>query len=86
LGKICKLMVEADGRLQKAFPVPPMVCLKQGKNLGDKLIRSRLKQRSQKRWNKVSPRAREGVHVRQNRKEGMFPMPLHRASSGQKPG
>ena len=35
-------MVEADGRLQKAFPAPPMVCLKRGKNLGDKMIRARL--------------------------------------------
>ena len=35
-------MVETDGRLQKAFPAPPMICLKRGKNLGDKLIKARL--------------------------------------------
>ena len=35
-------MVESDPRLLKAFPAPPMVCLKRGPNLKDKLIRAKL--------------------------------------------
>ena len=42
LGKNWRLMLESDKRLQRAFPAPPMVFLKRGKNLGDKLIRARL--------------------------------------------
>ena len=36
------MMVESDPRLLKAFPAPPMVCLKRGPNLKDKLIRAKL--------------------------------------------
>ena len=35
-------MTETDPRLLKAFPKPPMVCLKRGPNLKDKLIKARL--------------------------------------------
>ena len=37
-----KVMVDTDQRLRKAFPAPPMVCLRRGKNLGEMLIRSKL--------------------------------------------
>ena len=37
-----KVMTEADPRLGKAFPAPPMACLKRGPNLQDKLVRARL--------------------------------------------
>ena len=42
LGKNWRVMVESDQRLRKAFPAPPMACLKRGQNLKDKLIRARL--------------------------------------------
>ena len=34
--------METDQRLEKAFPAPPMACLKRGQNLQDKLVRARL--------------------------------------------
>ena len=37
-----RVMVESDRRLTKAFPAPPMACLKRGPNLKDKLVRARL--------------------------------------------
>ena len=42
LKKNWQVMVDSDQRLQKAFPAPPMACLKRGPNLGDKLIRSKI--------------------------------------------
>ena len=37
--------MDTDPRLRKAFPKPPMVCLKRGKNLRDELVRARLSRR-----------------------------------------
>ena len=42
LRKNWKVMVDEDQRLLKAFPKPPMACLKRGPNLADKLIRAKL--------------------------------------------
>ena len=35
-------MVETDSRLTKAYPKPPMACLRRGLNLKEKLIRARI--------------------------------------------
>ena len=42
LVKNWKVMVEADQRLRTPFPAPPMACLRRGKNLGEKMIWSKL--------------------------------------------
>ena len=42
LSKNWRVMVQTDQRLKKAFPAPPMACLKRGPNLQDKLVRARL--------------------------------------------
>ena len=42
LHKNWKVMIESDPRLAKAFPSPPMACLRRGPNLKDKLVRARL--------------------------------------------
>ena len=42
LSKNWREMVESDQRLKKAFPAPPMACLKRGPNLVDKLVKARL--------------------------------------------
>ena len=42
LRKNWKVMVDEDQRLLKAFPKPPMACLKRGPNLSDRLIRAKL--------------------------------------------
>ena len=49
-------MVQSDQRLYKAFPAPPMACLKRGANLGDELVRARLPPR----MGKVGTRAGSG--------------------------
>ena len=42
LRKHHKIMVEKDGRLQKIFSQPPVVCYSRPKNLRDELVRAKL--------------------------------------------
>ena len=42
LKKNWQVMVYSDQRLQRAFPGPPMACLKRGPNLGEKLIQAKV--------------------------------------------
>ena len=56
LGRNWKVMVDTDPRLTRAFPKPPMVCLKRGKNLREELVRAKLPPR----LGRVDTRAAEG--------------------------
>ena len=51
--------MDTDPRLRKAFPKPPMVCLKRGKNLRDELVRARMPPRP----GKVGTRASAGPRL-----------------------
>ena len=56
LGRNWRVMVDTDPRLTRAFPKPPMVCLKRGKNLREELVRAQLPPR----LGRVDTRAAEG--------------------------
>ena len=52
LSKNWNVMVDSDRRLSKAFPAPPMACLKKGPSLQDKLIWARVGQQEGS-WSRV---------------------------------
>ena len=60
LSKNWHVMVETDPRLTKAFPKPPMACLKRGPNLKDRLIRARLPPRVGRAGTRTSDGPRPG--------------------------
>ena len=60
LGRTWRVMVETDPRLTKAFPKPPMVCLKRGKNLKEELVKARLPPRLGRPGSRASENRRVG--------------------------
>ena len=52
-------MIDEDQRLVKAFPKPPMACLRRGQNLSDRLIRAKLPPE----MGRAGTRATDGIRV-----------------------